>query len=204
MILAPKAQVRLEIDSVLIFLKTNTKGGKKENLNQKHSFCEKLLFPLLKLSPPSKKSWVGYLLFYFILFKIYFHFSTAFFFVCAIQLLYPLLWSFSFLIFHRPFMRAVKVQRSNRQLTWDSCANTHSNLLTYHHYHTYHPDHCRMPALKFQKAPPQKSLCNVPHCFLLTYFLLLFFLLPPSHLSLIFFPFQALKPFQFYGCYTFS
>ncbi|XP_050748258.1 glutamate receptor-interacting protein 1 isoform X1 [Gymnogyps californianus] len=52
----------------------------------------------------------------------------------------------------------VKVQRSNRQLTWDSCANSHSSLLTYHHYNTYHPDHCRMPALKFQKAPPQKSL----------------------------------------------
>nr|XP_021137182.1 glutamate receptor-interacting protein 1 isoform X7 [Columba livia] len=52
----------------------------------------------------------------------------------------------------------VNVQRSNRQLTWDSCANSHSSLLTYHHYNTYHPDHCRMPALKFQKAPPQKSL----------------------------------------------
>ncbi|EOA96223.1 Glutamate receptor-interacting protein 1, partial [Anas platyrhynchos] len=52
----------------------------------------------------------------------------------------------------------VKVQRSNRQLTWDSCANSHSNLLTYHHYNTYHPDHCRMPALKFQKTSPQKSL----------------------------------------------
>ncbi|XP_074759020.1 glutamate receptor-interacting protein 1 isoform X12 [Athene noctua] len=52
----------------------------------------------------------------------------------------------------------VKVQRSNRQLTWNSCANSHSSLLTYHHYNTYHPDHCRMPALKFQKATPQKSL----------------------------------------------
>ncbi|XP_054672085.1 glutamate receptor-interacting protein 1 isoform X9 [Grus americana] len=52
----------------------------------------------------------------------------------------------------------VKVQRSDRQLTWDSCANSHSSLLTYHHYNTYHPDHCRMPALKFQKTPPQKSL----------------------------------------------
>ncbi|KGL95575.1 Glutamate receptor-interacting protein 1, partial [Charadrius vociferus] len=52
----------------------------------------------------------------------------------------------------------VKVQRSNRQLTWDSCAKSHSSLLTYHHYNTYHPDHCRMPALKFQKTPPQKSL----------------------------------------------
>ncbi|XP_063179082.1 glutamate receptor-interacting protein 1 isoform X9 [Chroicocephalus ridibundus] len=52
----------------------------------------------------------------------------------------------------------VNVQRSNRQLTWDSCANSHSSLLTYHHYNTYHPDHCRMPALKFQKTPPQKSL----------------------------------------------
>ncbi|XP_054039957.1 glutamate receptor-interacting protein 1 isoform X7 [Rissa tridactyla] len=52
----------------------------------------------------------------------------------------------------------VNIQRSNRQLTWDSCANSHSSLLTYHHYNTYHPDHCRMPALKFQKTPPQKSL----------------------------------------------
>ncbi|KFW83142.1 Glutamate receptor-interacting protein 1, partial [Manacus vitellinus] len=52
----------------------------------------------------------------------------------------------------------VNVQRSNRQLTWDSCANSHGSLLTYQHYNTYHPDHCRMPALKFQKAPPQKSL----------------------------------------------
>ncbi|KFW10519.1 Glutamate receptor-interacting protein 1, partial [Eurypyga helias] len=52
----------------------------------------------------------------------------------------------------------VKVQRSDRQLTWDSCATSHSSLLTYHHYNTYHPDHCRMPALKFQKTPPQKSL----------------------------------------------
>ncbi|NXW21879.1 GRIP1 protein, partial [Circaetus pectoralis] len=51
----------------------------------------------------------------------------------------------------------VKVQRSNRQLTWDSCANSHSSLLTYYHYNTYHPDHCRMPALKIQKASPQKS-----------------------------------------------
>ncbi|XP_071890735.1 glutamate receptor-interacting protein 1 isoform X22 [Anas platyrhynchos] len=59
----------------------------------------------------------------------------------------------------------VKVQRSNRQLTWDSCANSHSNLLTYHHYNTYHPDHCRMPALKFQKTSPQKSLPLVSSSF---------------------------------------
>uniref|UniRef100_A0A8C5TYJ2 Glutamate receptor interacting protein 1 n=1 Tax=Malurus cyaneus samueli TaxID=2593467 RepID=A0A8C5TYJ2_9PASS len=59
----------------------------------------------------------------------------------------------------------VKVQRSNRQLTWDSCANSHSSLLTYHHYNTYHPDHCRMPALKFQKAPPQKGLPLVSSSF---------------------------------------
>eukprot|EP00076_Gallus_gallus_P018261 XP_015138277.1 glutamate receptor-interacting protein 1 isoform X8 [Gallus gallus] len=59
----------------------------------------------------------------------------------------------------------VKVQRSNRQHTWDSCANSHSSLLTYHHYNTYHPDHCRMPALKFQKASPQKSLPLVSSSF---------------------------------------
>uniref|UniRef100_A0A8D2NP67 Glutamate receptor interacting protein 1 n=1 Tax=Zosterops lateralis melanops TaxID=1220523 RepID=A0A8D2NP67_ZOSLA len=59
----------------------------------------------------------------------------------------------------------VKVERSNRELTWDSCAKSHSSLLTYHHYNTYHPDHCRMPALKFQKAPPQKSLPLVSSSF---------------------------------------
>ncbi|NXC18279.1 GRIP1 protein, partial [Corythaeola cristata] len=52
----------------------------------------------------------------------------------------------------------VKVQRSNRQLTLDSCANSPSSLLTCHHYNTYHPGHCRMPTSKFQKTPPQKSL----------------------------------------------
>ncbi|KFU89669.1 Glutamate receptor-interacting protein 1, partial [Chaetura pelagica] len=53
----------------------------------------------------------------------------------------------------------VKVQRSNRQqITGDPCASSHSSLLIYHHYNTYHPDHCRMPDLKFQKASPQKSL----------------------------------------------
>uniref|UniRef100_A0A8C3RMH2 PDZ domain-containing protein n=1 Tax=Chelydra serpentina TaxID=8475 RepID=A0A8C3RMH2_CHESE len=59
----------------------------------------------------------------------------------------------------------VKVQRSNRQLTWDSCANNQSSLLTYHHYNTYHPDHCRMPAWKFQKTPPQKNLPLVSSSF---------------------------------------
>uniref|UniRef100_A0A8C2YDY3 Glutamate receptor interacting protein 1 n=1 Tax=Coturnix japonica TaxID=93934 RepID=A0A8C2YDY3_COTJA len=59
----------------------------------------------------------------------------------------------------------VKVQGSNRQHTWDSCANSHSVLLTYHHYNTYHPDHCRMPAMKFQKTSPQKSLPLVSSSF---------------------------------------
>ncbi|XP_058841561.1 glutamate receptor-interacting protein 1 isoform X3 [Acipenser ruthenus] len=48
----------------------------------------------------------------------------------------------------------VKVQRSNRQLTWDSCANNNSNFLTYQHYNTYHPDHSRTQALKYQKHTP--------------------------------------------------
>ncbi|KFV79607.1 Glutamate receptor-interacting protein 1, partial [Struthio camelus australis] len=55
---------------------------------------------------------------------------------------------------------AVKVRRSNRQLTWDSCANSHSSLLTYHHFNTYHPHRCRMSALKFQKTPPQTALVS--------------------------------------------
>ncbi|XP_053108541.1 glutamate receptor-interacting protein 1 isoform X3 [Hemicordylus capensis] len=59
----------------------------------------------------------------------------------------------------------VKVQRSNRQLTWNPYANSHSGALTYHHYNTYHPDHCRMPALKCQKTPPQKNLPLVSSSF---------------------------------------
>ncbi|XP_072829125.1 glutamate receptor-interacting protein 1 isoform X1 [Vicugna pacos] len=51
----------------------------------------------------------------------------------------------------------VKIQRSDRQLTWDSWASGHCSLHTYHHYNTYHPDHCRAPALTFPKAPPPNS-----------------------------------------------
>ncbi|XP_042324072.1 glutamate receptor-interacting protein 1 isoform X2 [Sceloporus undulatus] len=58
-----------------------------------------------------------------------------------------------------------KVQRSNRQLMWDPYANSQSSGLTYHHYNTYHPDHCRMPALKCQKTPPQKNLPLVSSSF---------------------------------------
>ncbi|XP_041444554.1 glutamate receptor-interacting protein 1 isoform X8 [Xenopus laevis] len=54
----------------------------------------------------------------------------------------------------------VKVQRSNdRQPPRNSSANSHSRLPTCQHYNTYHhPDHCRTPAMKCQKAPPQKLL----------------------------------------------
>ncbi|XP_064417774.1 glutamate receptor-interacting protein 1 isoform X3 [Latimeria chalumnae] len=55
---------------------------------------------------------------------------------------------------------AVKVQRSDRQLTWEPCANSNSNFLTYQHYNTYHPDHCKMSAFKCQKPPPPNNLCN--------------------------------------------
>ncbi|XP_055986692.1 glutamate receptor-interacting protein 1 isoform X4 [Sorex fumeus] len=51
----------------------------------------------------------------------------------------------------------VKIQRSDRQLTWDSWASNHYSLHTYHHYNTYHPDHCRVPALPLPKAPPPNS-----------------------------------------------
>ncbi|OCT87494.1 hypothetical protein XELAEV_18021188mg [Xenopus laevis] len=57
----------------------------------------------------------------------------------------------------------VKVQRSNdRQPPRNSSANSHSRLPTCQHYNTYHhPDHCRTPAMKCQKAPPQKLLLFV-------------------------------------------
>ncbi|XP_060268812.1 glutamate receptor-interacting protein 1 isoform X4 [Ovis aries] len=51
----------------------------------------------------------------------------------------------------------VKIQRSDRQLPWDSWASNHCSLHTYHHYNSYHPDHCRAPALAFMKAPPPNS-----------------------------------------------
>ncbi|KAI5234928.1 Glutamate Receptor-Interacting Protein 1 [Manis pentadactyla] len=51
----------------------------------------------------------------------------------------------------------VKVQRSNRQLTWDSWAGDHSSLRTCHHCNTGHPDHCGVPAPPFPKAPPPNS-----------------------------------------------
>ncbi|XP_054552221.1 glutamate receptor-interacting protein 1 isoform X2 [Talpa occidentalis] len=51
----------------------------------------------------------------------------------------------------------VKIQRSDRQPTWDSWASNHCSLHTYHHFNTYHPDHCRVPALPVPKAPPPNS-----------------------------------------------
>ncbi|XP_034259114.1 glutamate receptor-interacting protein 1 isoform X1 [Pantherophis guttatus] len=59
----------------------------------------------------------------------------------------------------------VKVQRSNKQILWDPYAKSHSSALSYHHYNTKHPDHFRMPALKCQKTPPQKSLSLVSSSF---------------------------------------
>ncbi|XP_075863580.1 glutamate receptor-interacting protein 1 isoform X2 [Microcebus murinus] len=51
----------------------------------------------------------------------------------------------------------VKIQRSDRQLTWDSWASSHCSHHTNHHHNTHHPDHCRVPALTFPKAPPPNS-----------------------------------------------
>ncbi|XP_012911533.1 glutamate receptor-interacting protein 1 isoform X6 [Mustela putorius furo] len=51
----------------------------------------------------------------------------------------------------------VKIQRSDRQLAWDSWAGNHCSLHTYHHPHTTHPDHCRVPALTGPKASPSNS-----------------------------------------------
>lgn len=84
-----------------------------------------------------------------------------------------------FLISHHHFMWAVKIQRSDRQLPWDSWASNHCSLHTYHHYNSYHPDHCRAPALAFMKAPPPNSPRNVPG-FLLLVFCLNYTLLMPS------------------------
>lgn len=92
------------------------------------------------------------------------------FLICAIQLLFPLFLFFilfcflvlCFLIPHHHFIWAVKIQRSNRHLPWESWASNPCSLHTNHHHNSYHPDHCRVPALTFPKAPPPSSPRNVP------------------------------------------
>ncbi|XP_045645594.1 glutamate receptor-interacting protein 1 [Ursus americanus] len=51
----------------------------------------------------------------------------------------------------------VKIQRSDRHLTWDSWAGNHCSLHTCHRPYTPHPDHCRTPALAGPKVPPPNS-----------------------------------------------
>ncbi|XP_028614956.1 glutamate receptor-interacting protein 1 isoform X2 [Grammomys surdaster] len=51
----------------------------------------------------------------------------------------------------------VKIQRSDRQLPWDSWASNQCSVHTNHHHNTHHPDHCRVPALAFPKALPPNS-----------------------------------------------
>lgn len=85
---------------------------------------------------------------------------------------------FVFLISHHHFMWAVKIQRSDRQLPWDSWASSHCSL-HYHPYNSYHPDHCRL-ALAFMKAPPPNSPRNVPGFLLLVFYLNYTLLMPSS------------------------
>ncbi|KAM4675525.1 glutamate receptor-interacting protein 1 isoform 3-T3 [Discoglossus pictus] len=60
----------------------------------------------------------------------------------------------------------VKVQRSSDgQLPRNSSASSHRRLPTCQHYNTYHPDHCRKPAIKCQKPPPQNLLPLVSSSF---------------------------------------
>ncbi|XP_063111155.1 glutamate receptor-interacting protein 1 isoform X2 [Cavia porcellus] len=51
----------------------------------------------------------------------------------------------------------VKIQRSDRQLSWDSWAINQCSLHVGHHHSPHHPDHCSAPALTFPKAPPPNS-----------------------------------------------
>ncbi|XP_025140842.1 glutamate receptor-interacting protein 1 isoform X1 [Bubalus bubalis] len=51
----------------------------------------------------------------------------------------------------------VKIQRSDRPLPWDFWASSRCSLHTYHHSNSYHPAHCRAPALAVTKAPPPNS-----------------------------------------------
>ncbi|XP_070127959.1 glutamate receptor-interacting protein 1 isoform X2 [Equus przewalskii] len=51
----------------------------------------------------------------------------------------------------------VKIQRSDRQLTWDSWASSHCSLHACHHYNTFHPARGSVPALPLPPAPPPNS-----------------------------------------------
>ncbi|XP_077631394.1 glutamate receptor-interacting protein 1 [Crocuta crocuta] len=51
----------------------------------------------------------------------------------------------------------VKIQRSDRQLAWDSWATNHCSLHTHQYPNASHPDHCPAPALPVLKAPPPNS-----------------------------------------------
>ncbi|XP_044917985.1 glutamate receptor-interacting protein 1 isoform X17 [Felis catus] len=51
----------------------------------------------------------------------------------------------------------VKIQRSDRQLAWDSWASDHCSLHTYQYPNASHPDRCRALALPAPKAPPPNS-----------------------------------------------
>ncbi|XP_078305833.1 glutamate receptor-interacting protein 1 isoform X2 [Panthera onca] len=51
----------------------------------------------------------------------------------------------------------VKIQRSDRQLAWDSWPGDHCSLHTYQYPNASHPDRCRAPALPAPKAPPPNS-----------------------------------------------
>lgn len=85
---------------------------------------------------------------------------------------------FVFFIPHHHSIWAVKIQRSGRQLPWDSWASNPCSLHTNHHHNSYLPDHCRGPALTFPKAPPPHSPRNVPH-----FLSLVFIRFPSPHAS---------------------
>lgn len=96
-------------------------------------------------------------------------------FICAIQLLFSsflVLCLFVFLISHHHFIWAVKIQRSDRQLTWDSWASSHCSLHACHHYNTFHPARGSVPALPLPPAPPPNSPRNVPAFLLLAFYLI--------------------------------
>ncbi|XP_031205186.1 glutamate receptor-interacting protein 1 isoform X2 [Mastomys coucha] len=57
----------------------------------------------------------------------------------------------------------VKIQRSDRQLPWDSWASNQCGVHTNHHHNMHLPDHCRVPVLAFPKAlPPNSPPAMVP------------------------------------------
>lgn len=174
-----KHRGRLEIDSVVIL------KGEKNGLGKDMHYCwedEKLpsLVLIIGFADHWEKGKASFFPFFVQAGFIFFVVVVTFYLCSSVTFSSFLVLCLFFLISHHHFMWAVKIQRSDRPLPWDFWASNHCSLHTYHHYNSFHPDHCRAPALTVMKAPPPNSPRNVPGFLLLVFYLNYILLMPSS------------------------